>query len=382
MPDPTAFTLIPSSTVLKPSGEQVFVAVVSAPSAGTPAVISSTSLTWNLSPSIGTIDSTGKYTAPAELHEDTAVKLTAIDPVSGNRAEAAISIMSPAWRGIGAACLGIYILLIFSTVFGLMALWPRDVLIPQTANAANNQAKGTGTPSRSDTGATITSGDHASTPKGSSQSTPPSPVKSRNMQIVSPKTTSAVQPDAGTSVVDAAHAPAQNTSSVSIQGQNESKVDDSTVLTVFSQQISRELDLLLLVLLAGMLGAFLHLAQSYADFSGNRKLKESWLWWYILQPFSGAALALVFYATLRGGLVSIVPASNTSSSNLNVAGVVALCALVGLFSKAATSKLGEVFDTLFQTDTSRKTKDKLDNSLQPSQKQSAAPASGAAATNL
>jgi hypothetical protein len=86
-----------------------------------------------------------------------------------------------------------------------------------------------------------------------------------------------------------------------------------------------------------------------------------------MRPFIGGGLALVFYAALRGGLVSIVPATHTSTASLNTSGLIALSALVGLFSKAATSKLGEVFETLFRSDAASKNKDKVDNKPQPPQ---------------
>ncbi|HXC44248.1 MAG TPA: hypothetical protein VNY51_12100, partial [Candidatus Dormibacteraeota bacterium] len=95
--------------------------------------------------------------------------------------------------------------------------------------------------------------------------------------------------------------------------------------------------------------------QSYSDYVGNRTLKRSWAWWYSLRPFIGAGLALVFYAAVRGGVLAITTGSNAKASELNPFGVVSVAAMVGMFSKAATTKLGEVFDTLFKSD---KPKDK------------------------
>lgn len=84
MPNPTAIALIPKSVSLRPQGEQMFVAIKTAQSAGASALIAASSITWNLSPSVGTIDDTGKYRAPDEVDEAIAVKVTAIDPGSGN----------------------------------------------------------------------------------------------------------------------------------------------------------------------------------------------------------------------------------------------------------------------------------------------------------
>jgi hypothetical protein len=102
--------------------------------------------------------------------------------------------------------------------------------------------------------------------------------------------------------------------------------------------------LLVLVILMGMLGSFIHMARSYSDFSGNQTLKKSWLWWYLLQPFLGGALAAVVYLLLRGGLLT-----TASAGDLNPFGFAAIAGLVGLFTKQATFKLDEVFNTIFAT---------------------------------
>src|ERR1700678_4270087 len=141
MPDPTTITLIPSSVVLKPGGEQVFVAIAAPPVAGVPAVADANSITWTLSPSIETIGNDGQYQAPEEVSEDTAIKVTAIDSASGNHAEAEISLVSPDWRGPGVAWLGIYILLVFSTIFLLVRLWPLESLNPESAKTARVEAQ-------------------------------------------------------------------------------------------------------------------------------------------------------------------------------------------------------------------------------------------------
>jgi hypothetical protein len=141
---------------------------------------------------------------------------------------------------------------------------------------------------------------------------------------------------------------------------DEAAANSSDVTTWFAKRpIHRDLDLILLVLFAGALGSFLHVAQSYSDYIGNRTLKKSWVWWYAMRPFIGAGLALVCYAASRGGVMAIASGSNVKASELNPFGVVAIAALVGMFSKAATSKLGDVFETLFKSDKSKETKDKL-----------------------
>lgn len=110
-------------------------------------------------------------------------------------------------------------------------------------------------------------------------------------------------------------------------------------------RLTADVQLLLLVMVAGALGSFLHTATSFADFVGNDKLTRSWIWWYLMKPFIGMGLAVVFYLVIRGGFLS----GGTEAGKVNIYGIAALAGLTGMFSKQATDKLGEVFTTLFQT---------------------------------
>jgi hypothetical protein len=116
--------------------------------------------------------------------------------------------------------------------------------------------------------------------------------------------------------------------------------------------------LVLLVVVAGALGSYIHSATSYADFRGNRQFGPSWLLWYILRPFIGVSLALVVYFAIRGGLLSMVLSGDaaTDATKINPFGIAAIAGLTGMFSKQAADKLAEVFSTLFksQGDSSRK----------------------------
>lgn len=116
--------------------------------------------------------------------------------------------------------------------------------------------------------------------------------------------------------------------------------------------------LILLVVVTGLLGSYIHSATSYADFRGNRRFEPSWLIWYLLRPFIGASLALVVYFALRGGLLSAVLSGTqpTDATQINPFGIGAISGLTGMFSKQAADKLSDVFNTLFrsQGDASRK----------------------------
>ena len=117
-----------------------------------------------------------------------------------------------------------------------------------------------------------------------------------------------------------------------------------------------EIRLMFVAAIAGAFGAYVHLATSFADFAGNEQLKVSWGWWYLLRPFIGMALAEVVYLSLRGGLLT---GSGGATGAISVYGVSAVAALTGLFSKQATDKLREVFETLFRTTQKVERKDAL-----------------------
>jgi uncharacterized membrane protein len=104
-------------------------------------------------------------------------------------------------------------------------------------------------------------------------------------------------------------------------------------------------DLFLLVILAGALGSAAHGATSFASYIGNSKFNPAWAWWYVLRPFIGIVIAVIIYFVLRAGFLTMGGEENKISPY----GVVAFAALAGMFSKNATDKLSELFDTLFKT---------------------------------
>lgn len=116
---------------------------------------------------------------------------------------------------------------------------------------------------------------------------------------------------------------------------------------------SADLRLFVTVAISGALGSLIHCITSFADYVGNRRLGRSWVWWLILRTPTGIALALLFYLVLRGGLVApSLPTNDATihaSAILNPYGLAAIAAMAGMFSKQATDKLREIFDTLFRT---------------------------------
>jgi hypothetical protein len=131
------------------------------------------------------------------------------------------------------------------------------------------------------------------------------------------------------------------------------------VREVFQRRFNITYDqrMLLMVFFMGALGSYIHTVTSFADYVGNRRLVKSWIWWYLLRPFAGAATAVAFYFTVRAGFM----APSSTGGDVNRFGIAAIAMLVGMFSMKATDKLGEVFDVLFKTQEKRK--DALENGV-------------------
>ena len=110
-------------------------------------------------------------------------------------------------------------------------------------------------------------------------------------------------------------------------------------------KMSDEERLLILVMTAGALGSLVHALRSAYWYVGNRNLVRSWVPKYLLLPFCGAILAILFYFVVRGGFFS--PQAN--SMHTSQYGFCALACLVGLFSEQAVLKLKQVADTVFMT---------------------------------
>lgn len=117
--------------------------------------------------------------------------------------------------------------------------------------------------------------------------------------------------------------------------------------------IPREAWLLLLVLFTGAFGACIGGLQSLVDYLGDRKLTTSWFPFYLARPLIGAGIAFIFYLVVRGGFLA---GANLDASTAHPFGLLAVSALVGMFSDKASLKLFEVFATLFKADDTRREK--------------------------
>jgi hypothetical protein len=95
-------------------------------------------------------------------------------------------------------------------------------------------------------------------------------------------------------------------------------------------------DLFLLIVFAGALGGTLHGLRSVSWYVGLRSLLKSWTLMYVLLPFTGATIAVIFYAVIRAGLLPVQASKNTSLV------LIAIAVLVGLFSQQAAVKLKDI----------------------------------------
>lgn len=105
--------------------------------------------------------------------------------------------------------------------------------------------------------------------------------------------------------------------------------------------------------LAGAMGSFIHVATSFVEYAGQRKLSAGWVWWYVFRPFIGSAVAMVVYFLIRAGLIT--GAGEHATESLNPYGIASMAALAGMFSKQATDKLREIFQNICSTSVSAST---------------------------
>ncbi len=190
------------------------------------------------------------------------------------------------------------------------------------------------TPSREgveETAAAIASPSPTPTPTGS-----PSPAQASPSAAQSPSPS----PTAKTPVTAGQASPSPKPSA----SPTASPVQEPVTVTFFGWQFKvwDEQRLLLLVLLSGALGSILHDLRSVYWYVGNRSLVKSWLAMFIVLPFAGATLALIFYLVVRGGFFS----PQSSFKETSPFGFAAFAALIGMFSPQAVLKLKEVAETL------------------------------------
>lgn len=131
-------------------------------------------------------------------------------------------------------------------------------------------------------------------------------------------------------------------------------------------KVSDEMRMIVLVMMAGSLGSLVHGFRSLFWYVGNHAFSRSWILMYILLPFIGSSLSVIFYFVLRGGLFSATATVDAASPF----GFIGLAGLVGMFSNRAALKLQEVADSFFSTKESTKGKDNVDKETLEAEKKS------------
>ncbi len=253
----------------------------------------------------------------------------------------------------------VYVLLAIALALMLFKIWPpipwpsdkeedqerlaalvADVACtPDTAKAKDNQAASSTEAGKAGPTATASP---TSTATQSATSSPSGTQAAVRATPLASATTSQPPPPVGTPAASATQAPATTPRTNPKTGELEiipMKLFGQCVQTTFDER------LLLLVIVVGMIGAFVHGATSLADYLGNNAFNKNWTWFYLLRPAIGMALALVFYFAIRGGFLS----TTGGAKDINPYGIAALAGMVGMFSKQATDKLGEIFSTLFRS---------------------------------
>jgi hypothetical protein len=109
--------------------------------------------------------------------------------------------------------------------------------------------------------------------------------------------------------------------------------------------LNAELTLLLVVVFAGIIGAFVHSIGSISWHRSQRDLEKRWTVWYATRPFIGVGLALSLYFLLRAGFLSL----GADPSAINIYGVAGISGIAGMFTNKATLKLKDIANTLLKT---------------------------------
>ncbi len=128
-------------------------------------------------------------------------------------------------------------------------------------------------------------------------------------------------------------------------------IEDGVVVWVNLTEVTA----LAIVMISGALGAFVHVATSFASYAGNRSLSASWVWWFMLRPAIGSAMALIAYFILRSGLLL----DGNLGTDVTPFGIAALSGMIGLVSKQFIDKLKNVSDSAFENEQDEQRIDKL-----------------------
>lgn len=115
------------------------------------------------------------------------------------------------------------------------------------------------------------------------------------------------------------------------------------VFGLFTPSFGVDEALLVLIVVAGGLGAMVNTGTEFAYRVGDDRLDRRYLWWYPMRFVIAAATALILYFVLRGGLFDPTP---DASADVNIYVFAGLAGLAGLFSTQAVRALGKIFGAI------------------------------------
>lgn len=113
----------------------------------------------------------------------------------------------------------------------------------------------------------------------------------------------------------------------------------------YTTDVSYQNMLMIAILMTGGLGAMISTMMAFINDTGNQQLDNKGFIWYLMRPFLGMLLAIIFYFIVRGGFIT----GDFSQENINEFAFLAMAALAGMFANKATNKLKELFDNLLST---------------------------------
>jgi hypothetical protein len=172
----------------------------------------------------------------------------------------------------------------------------------------------------------------------------------RRLNIENVTTNSPLKNETITTVINDTAIKTQVTTTTSLEGNTTKRFENTSVMPITGRWFNtdpdslftnREIRLIILTSIFAILGSSAHGIASVTTWIGQNKLERSWAAWYFVRPPIAIAIAIMIYLTFRAGFVT------GGASVVSDFGVAAIGALVGLLTDEATTKLRDIFDTLF-----------------------------------
>lgn len=111
----------------------------------------------------------------------------------------------------------------------------------------------------------------------------------------------------------------------------------------FDFSASQDLLVVLLAATAGVLGALVSAGWAGSVHYANQQFGSSWVPWYFVRVVVGGVLGAIVVLAVVAGII----AGGTATAEVEPAGVAVTGFIIGLASKKAMDKLGELIDVIF-----------------------------------